>query len=170
VTKRRNGLPLALLVVVLAVTLSGCLTAFPAKTLLSTDPRAASIDYGNVLVYEREQDPTTFIEQGSDARGIYVPERSQRVTVSVFAKITPAPSVVQPYEQRHFDLTVKDGADLVWVEIHLKQGDILKDFVVDGPRPGGWTVVLSYTMSDFDVPPARIDDQFKVQIIVRQPV
>ena len=59
--------------------------------------------------------------------------------------------------------------DAVWVEVHLKNSDVEKRLTIEGPRPGGWTVTLSYTVCDADAAPFKIDDQFDVLITVRQP-
>jgi hypothetical protein len=170
VARRPPAIVAALAVVLLAVSVSGCLSVFPAKSLLSNDPRASSVEYGNILAYERKADPTMIgCEDGTDVRGVYVPERSEFATVSVFIRITPAQGVDQ-FIGRHFDLTVEDGTGEAWVEVHETAGDLLKDFRIDGPRPGGWTVTLSYRICEFDNAPFRIDDQLKVQMIVREPV
>lgn len=158
-------------VVVLALSSSGCLTVYPLRSFLSTDPRAASLPYENHIAYERKENPTVTGEcpSGAETRGILVPQRSQWVNIYVLAKITPAPGVAQPVDPRHFDFTVVDGNNTVWMEIHFKNSDVEKRLTIEGPRPGGWTVTLSYAICELDFPPLKVDDQFDVLITVRQP-
>jgi hypothetical protein len=162
-----------LAVVALAVAASGCIAIYPVKNLLNTDPGASGIVFENHLAYELVVNPTSGCLAGSDARGILVPQRSQWVRVYVLAKISPLPPIVpaglEDLLNRHFDLTVQDGNQTAWLEVHLKANDTQKDILVEGPRPGGWTVTLSYNLCDLDVPGLKIDDQFIVRVTVRQP-
>lgn len=160
----------AALVLLLGVSLGGCLTVFPAKSLLMTDPRGSSLVFENRLAYEAIGEPEGGCVAGSDSRPIYVPERSQRVTVFVQAHITSIPPEFASVDPRHFDLTITDGANLVWVDVHLRNNDSQEEVVVDGPRPGAWTVTISWEICEGNFIIVKANDQFRVQVVVRQPV
>lgn len=165
---RSAPLAVAALAVVLAVSLSGCLTVFPAKSLLTTDPRGSSLVFATVLAYENVQDPEGVCPTaGSDSRPVYVPEKSERVTLLVQAHLTSVPPELDPIDTRHFDLTIADGSGLVWVDVHLRNNDTQREVVVEGPRPGAWTVLLSWELCDNSF--FNIHDQFLVQVVVKQP-
>jgi hypothetical protein len=88
----------------------------------------------------------------------------------VSAKLTPWPPPFNQFDPAHFDFTVTDGNGTAWVDVHLKSNDTEKKVLVSGPRPGGWTVTLSYEICEGSLPGIKIDDQFNTQVIVRQPM
>jgi hypothetical protein len=154
----------------LAASVSGCIMVFPARTAVTTDPRSASLVYQSVPVYEAQQDPKSAgCPAGSEVRTVFVPQLSQSVLITVNAHLT---SVVDPLpiqDPRHFDLTIADGGGLSWVDIHLKNNDTDKKLTIEGPRPGGWTITFNWEICNLDLGVVKVNDNFHVLVVVRQP-
>ncbi|HEX9708724.1 MAG TPA: hypothetical protein VGB42_01925 [Candidatus Thermoplasmatota archaeon] len=158
---------LAATVVLLSVALSGCLTVYPAKALFSGEGGGNEVPIELVVAYEQEVTASTFPTSGSDTRTIFVPPLSERVTISVYAKLTSVGAPLEEIDKRHFDFTVADGAGTAWVDVHLRNNSTQKTIIVEGPRPGGWTVTLNYLLQGGV--PGFPSDQFHVQVLVAQP-
>ncbi|HKZ58972.1 MAG TPA: hypothetical protein VJ547_03860 [Candidatus Thermoplasmatota archaeon] len=169
---RRERLLAAALVAVLGGTaLSGCISVFPVKGLLSTDPTTASQPFANVEVYHRaEEGPSgggTCVA-GSDVRQFYVPQRARSVSVDLRATLKAAPRPFDIVYNGSLDLVVKDGAGVVWVDVHEEGRSVEKKVVVEGPRPGAWAIQASWKLCDVSLV-YKIHDSFEVSIIVNQP-
>lgn len=152
--------------------LSGCITVFPAKGLLSTDLTIASQPFANVEVYHRAEKGPSGIGclASSDVRQFYVPQRSHSVTVDVRVSLTAAPSIGSLVINGSFDLVVKDGAGVVWVEVHEEGRSIEEKVVVEGPRPGAWSLQLSWKLCEASIPLViQIHDSFELSVVVNQP-
>lgn len=158
---------LALAVLAMAVSMSGCLTVYPAKALFTGEGSENALPMELVVVYERALTAQNLQDAGSETRTIFVAPLSERVTISVYAKLTSLPPPADQFDTRHFDFTVTDGAGTAWISVHLKNNSTQKTVNVDGPRAGGWTVTLNYNLQG-NIPglPA---DQFQVQVLVSQP-
>jgi hypothetical protein len=153
-------------VLLLSVGLSGCLTVYPAKALFTGEGGGESVPIELVVAYEMERTADAPLVSGADLRTVFVPPFSESVTITVYAKLTSAGSLFEGLDPRHFDFTVADGTGTAWVDVHLRNNSTQKNVLVEGPRPGGWTVSLTYEMQGLPGVPA---DQFQVQVLVAQP-
>ncbi len=158
--------------VLLGVALGGCITVFPARDTVTTDPRASSLPFANVEAYARKEEAAPGATLGctgaSESRLFYVPQYSEKVTAFVTASLKPPPAPADQAVNQHFDFTLKDGEGVVWIEIHLKGNDTNKQLTIEGPRPGGWNVELAWNLCKAPAP-LNIDDSFSVAVVVRQP-
>ncbi len=162
---------MVLVAVLGGTSLSGCITVFTAKGLLSTDPTAASQPFANVEVYHRtEEGPSGGggCLAGSDVRQLYVPQRARSVTVELRATLKAAPPPADLLFNGSLDLVVKDGAGVVWLEIHEEGRSVEKKVVVEGPRPGAWALQASWKLCDNSIP-FKIHDSFDLSVVVNQP-
>jgi len=158
----------AALVVALAVSMSGCITVYPFRSAIAASEGPGNLDFIVVVAYELEVEASMLQQSGSDSRAIFVPEYSEHVTIFVQATLTSVPDI-GGLDTRHFDFSVADGNGTAWVDIHLRNNSTNKEVLVQGPRPGAWTVTLSYQISDVLIPGYNIHDQFLVRVLVRQP-
>jgi hypothetical protein len=159
----------AALVATLAVSMSGCITVYPFRSAIAASEGPGNLDLIVVVAYEREFEASTCIppDSGSDSRAVYVPEFSEYVAIFVQAKLSSIPAGFESIDSRQFDFTVADGNGTEWVDIHLRNNSTQKELIVQGPRPGAWTVTLSWAMCS--LPGAKIQDGFLVRVLVRQP-
>lgn len=154
----------------LAVATAGCITVFPGRSAVTTDPRTSTLDYLPVIAFEHQEDPEpTGCPAGTDSRTIFVPQLARAVTVDVHAKITSVGEPLASQDFRHFDFTVADGEGTLWVDIHLRNNGTDKQLTIEGPRPGGWTVTLSWNICNIPAPGSPIKDEFRVLVVVQQP-
>ncbi len=161
---------MAFVVVLGGTSFSGCITVFPAKGLLSTDPTAASQPFANLEVYHRaEEGPSgEGCLANSDVRQFYVPQRARSVTVDLRASLKSAPPPGDVLFNGSFDMVVKDGAGVVWVDVHEEGRSVEEHVVVEGPRPGAWAVQLAWKLCENTLF-VKIHDSFEVSIVVNQP-
>ena len=159
----------AALVVALAVSMSGCITVYPFRSAIAASEGPGNLDYIVVVAYEREFEASDCIppDSGSDSRSVYVPEFSEYVAIFVQAKLSSIPAGFESIDSREFVFTVADGNGTEWVDIHLRNNSTQKEVIVQGPRPGAWTVTLTWGMSS--CPPTSVQDNFLVRVLVRQP-
>lgn len=158
-------------ILLMGVSLSGCIVVFPAKTAVTTDPRAGSLDYLPVIAFEEHDEPTGSINcsSGAQTATVYVPQLTRSVILDLDLFLTSVSSPLPFNDPRHIDFTVEDGDGVLWADIHLKNNDTVRKVTIEGPRPGGWTVSLVWNIcgNDFGV---RVNDHLHVIVIVNQPV
>jgi hypothetical protein len=161
---------LAAAVLLAGVALSGCITVFPARSAVNTDPRASTMTFLPTVAYERQEDPHNECVSGTDTRTIFVPQLARAVLLDIHGHITSVGEPFASQDFRHLDFTVADGSGTVWAEIHLRNNDTDKKLTIEGPRPGGWTVAVSWNICDGTIPGiVRADDNFRFLVVVTQP-
>jgi hypothetical protein len=152
----------------LGVGLSGCITVFPGRSAVTTDPRASSMTFLPVVAFEHMEAPHNECpSSGTDSRTIFVPQLAKNVIIDIHAHITSVGEPFASQDFRHIDLTVADGEGNTWADIHVKNNDSDKKLTIEGPRPGGWSVTLAWSICD--LPVAKADDNFRIIIVVTQP-
>jgi hypothetical protein len=161
---------LAFATLLLGVGLSGCITVFPGRSAVTSDPRASSMTFLPAIVFEHAENPQNQCpSSGTDSRTIFVPQLSKSVLIDIHAHITSVGEPFASQDFRHIDFTVADGDGNQWADIHVKNNDSDKKLTIEGPRPGGWTVTLAWSICDGNAIVVKADDNFRIIIVVTEP-
>lgn len=157
----------------LGVALAGCITVFPAKDAVTSDPRANSMTYLPVIAFEHQEDPPPGpppCVSGTDSSTVFVPQHTKSVTLDIHVHMT---SISEPFASainHHLDFTVADGDGVKWADIHLDNNGTDKKLTIDGPKPGGWTVSLVWNVCNENLIVVNVNDDFHITMVLLAPV